>query len=91
MFSFNSGQLGGFVLNLCCIIIQQKQKFKKTNATSLFKVLFFVFVFSFEFSDCAQRGSDRTEREDVERQTGHKPDLFAGKAVETAAAVKWKV
>lgn len=31
------------------------------------------------------------EGADVERQTGHKADLFAGKAVETAAEVKWKV
>lgn len=26
----------------------------------------------------------------MERQTGPKPDLFVGKAVETAADVKWK-
>lgn len=87
MFSFNSGQLRGYALDFSSIMHATKQNSKKKTASSVFKVLFF-FFFKSESSDCVQRGLDRRERADVERQTGHKPDLFAGKAVK--AEVTWK-
>lgn len=91
MFSFNSGQLGGFTLNLSSILHLTKQNSKnKLLLCGLKFSLSLFFFFKSESSDCAQRGSDRRERADVERQTGPKPDLFVGKAVETAADVKWK-
>lgn len=68
-------------MNFGSIMHSTKQNSEKKTASSLFKVLFFLIR--------VQRlCSDRRERADVERQTGPKPDLFAGKAVETAAEVE---
>lgn len=88
MFSFNSGQLGGFTLNLSSVLHLTKQNSKNKLLLCGLKFSLFFFFFKSESSDCAQRGSDRRERAEVERQTGPKPDLFVGKAVETAADVK---